>query len=101
MMKHMRVLFAAFLVTALAAAGTAAEREFKDTGKYLMWEIRSETSTAFILGSLHLTDDSIYPLDDSIMQAYEESDALVLELISPRARCRLHLLRRCGPGCST
>lgn len=48
--------------------------------KALMWEVRSETSTVFILGSLHFANKDLYPLNSVIEKAYTASENLVLEL---------------------
>lgn len=49
----------------------------------LMWEIRNadQPGRVFVLGSIHLADSSLYPLNKSIESAFEMADALVLEII--------------------
>jgi uncharacterized protein YbaP (TraB family) len=48
----------------------------------LMWEINSKSGgKVFVLGSIHLADESLYPLNPKIVKAYDSSDALVLEII--------------------
>lgn len=48
--------------------------------KSFMWEIQSETSTVYILGSMHFASKDLYPLNSAIEKAYAASDNLVLEL---------------------
>jgi len=46
----------------------------------LFYEIRHQDSTIFLLGSIHAGKASFYPLSDSIEQAYERSDIIVVEV---------------------
>ena len=50
----------------------------KDSKSFL-WEVRSPTTHIYLLGSVHLANKSIYPLKPSIMQAYNNSQILVVE----------------------
>jgi len=48
--------------------------------KSFMWEVKSDKSTCYILGSVHLADSTLYPLAKEITDAFDESNALVLEI---------------------
>ncbi len=48
--------------------------------KSLLYKVGSDSSTVYILGSIHLAKPEIYPLDTVIEQAYKSSDILVVEL---------------------
>ncbi len=48
--------------------------------KSLLYKVSSETSTVYILGSIHLAKQELYPLDKTIRQAYSNTDVLVVEL---------------------
>ncbi|MEN8147061.1 MAG: TraB/GumN family protein [Campylobacterota bacterium] len=48
--------------------------------KSLLYKVSSESSTVYILGSIHLAKQELYPLDKTIRQAYNDSDVLVVEL---------------------
>ncbi len=53
-----------------------------ETGNYskgLFWKASDEDSTIYLLGSIHIADQSLYPLSKDIMNAFESSDTLVLE----------------------
>jgi uncharacterized protein YbaP (TraB family) len=50
-----------------------AERTF-------MWKVASGEGTVYVLGSIHVADRSIYPLDPRIYAAFGESSKLVLEV---------------------
>ncbi|MFZ5987519.1 MAG: TraB/GumN family protein [Bacillota bacterium] len=47
--------------------------------KGAFWKVSDEDSTVYLLGSVHVADKSMYPLSKAILNAYEESDALVVE----------------------
>lgn len=47
----------------------------------LLWKVTSEESdnTIWLFGSIHVADESAYPLPNEVMNAYESSDALAVE----------------------
>lgn len=47
--------------------------------KSFLWELRSETGLAYLLGSLHLGTEMLFPLAPKIEEAYEKSSVLVVE----------------------
>jgi len=49
-------------------------------GHSFMWEVSSDISTIYILGSIHVADSDIYPLDSTIENAFQQSDYLVVEV---------------------
>lgn len=61
---------AAGLLLCLAPAGYA--------GSFL-WQVRSETGSAYLLGSIHFAKASMYPLKPVIMRAFAKSAVLVVE----------------------
>lgn len=44
-----------------------------------LWKVESETSTVYLLGSLHLFKKEFYPLNKAIEDAFEKSNILVVE----------------------
>lgn len=48
--------------------------------KNMMWKVESEKGTVYVLGSVHIAKESLYPLDSSIENSYKESDFLVVEV---------------------
>lgn len=48
--------------------------------KSFLWKISSKGITAYILGSIHLAKESLYPLDKKIEDAFTNSDTLVVEV---------------------
>lgn len=59
----------------LVAASTQAAGD-----KLLFWEVKAGPSTVYLLGSMHLARAGLYPLRADIMQAFERSDGLVVEV---------------------
>ena len=47
--------------------------------KAFLWEIDSETSTVYIMGSIHFATDDMYPLGTAVEQAFRRADYLVVE----------------------
>ncbi len=47
--------------------------------KIFLWKVQSESSTAYLLGSIHFMQQAAYPLDERIEQAFESSDVLAVE----------------------
>ncbi len=71
MMQHVifSVLTLFFTSVALAAPSTG-----------LLWEIRKGEQVSYLLGSVHFADANLYPLSDKILKAYEQADALLVEV---------------------
>jgi uncharacterized protein YbaP (TraB family) len=47
--------------------------------KSFLWKVQSKTSTVYVLGSLHFAKKDIYPLNQKIENAFDQSDSLVVE----------------------
>ena len=48
--------------------------------KHLLWKVSDSNSSIYILGSVHLADSSIYPLDTVIEEAFNRSAELAVEI---------------------
>ncbi len=48
--------------------------------KSFLWEVKSDKNTVYILGSVHLADSTLYPLNPIINEAFDKSKFLVLEI---------------------
>lgn len=70
------ILFVAFVL--LSTVGCASEPLEPDTP--LMWEVKNGDATLYLFGTIHVGTKDIYPLSHTIMDAYENSDYLMLEL---------------------
>ena len=47
--------------------------------KSFLWKVQSQTTTAYVLGSLHYSKKEMYPLSEKIEKAFGESSILVVE----------------------
>lgn len=52
----------------------------QESTKHFLWKVSDADSYVWILGSIHMADSTFYPLDPVIMNAFNESQALVLEI---------------------
>jgi len=59
----------------------------KETGKYkitneanFFWKVKHNKATVFLFGSIHVAKNDMYPLSNKVTDAFESSDALVVEL---------------------
>jgi len=75
-----RIHVVLLLVAGVCAAQALAGDEVKDTGKCLLWRVRSGGATVYLLGSLHFGKAALYPLDSTIEKAFAESAFLVTEV---------------------
>ena len=60
--------------------GCSRHPAFYDEGNNLLWKISDNNSSVWILGSIHYADSSFYPLSKVIEQAFQESEALAVEM---------------------
>lgn len=74
-----RQLVSVLLLTLVAGQLYAKEVAEQKTKSFL-WEVKTDTATAYILGSIHFANASLYPLAQTIEDAFNESSTLVLEL---------------------
>lgn len=63
-----------------------ATRLIKDTyglldagSKGLAWKVENNGNTVYLLGSIHIGSSELYPIDEELKQAFDESDVLVVE----------------------
>ncbi|AIQ44886.1 polysaccharide biosynthesis protein GumN [Paenibacillus sp. FSL R7-0273] len=49
-------------------------------GRGFMWEVESNGNTVYLVGSMHIADDSFYPLSKEFEEAFAESDYLGVEI---------------------
>lgn len=77
--KYPRLLLVWILI--LTCASTVCATSTASAGdKSFLWRIRSGKSTVHILGSIHALKKDFYPLDNTIEDAFNTSDILVVEV---------------------
>lgn len=71
----------AFLFTApVFADDKDTTTEPKKSDNCFLWKVTSKTNTVYLLGSIHVAKDDLYPLDKSIMDAYKASKVVAVEV---------------------
>jgi len=77
-----------------ARAGAAAgEVQFGPRGEPLLWRVKSATATVYLLGSVHIGDKRIFPLDPRVDDAFHASDTVAFETeITPIAKAEIQRL---------
>ncbi len=73
--RHARVLCAAVCVTCIAACASAPAGH-----PLLLWRVAGDSNDVYLLGAVHLLRESDYPVPSAIVDAYQQSDTLVMEL---------------------
>ena len=69
---------------AIIMADRALTKLFNDKGvsaKGLFWKVENNGNTVYMLGSIHLANSTLYPIRQEIIDAFEASDELVLEIV--------------------
>jgi uncharacterized protein YbaP (TraB family) len=62
-------------------SGTGTPTAVKaEGGRGFMWEVESNGNTVYLVGSMHIADDSFYPLRDEYEEAFAEADYLGVEI---------------------
>jgi uncharacterized protein YbaP (TraB family) len=72
-------LIITFTLLALAGSLASSESAFSYPQKSFLWKAQSSHSTVYLLGSIHFLKKDVYPLNQTIENAYESSDRLVVE----------------------
>lgn len=68
------------LVLLFTAPQALAKRTVANQTKSLLWEVKSDTTSVYLLGSIHFANQQLYPLAAGIEKAFEKSSALVVEV---------------------
>ena len=79
MEKRVKRFLPVLLILFLLEASVLVSNAVSQSRKTFLWKVRSETGTAYVLGSVHILRKDVYPLDRRIEEAFEKSDVLVVE----------------------
>ena len=80
---HIYIIFILGFLSIVLSQNTKAftqEAAGKSNAKSFIWEVSSEKTTVYILGSVHVAKQNLYPLSNSIEKAFADSSKLVLEI---------------------
>ena len=90
--RYQSLLITLFLLICLLAPQAARAAE-----KHFLWRATADTSTVYLLGSIHVMKRDAYPLSTVIERAFDESDTLAVEAdINNVGHGTLKMLRRAG-----
>jgi len=56
-----------------------ARDSLSQSKKSFLWKVQSKTNTVYVLGAIHYLKKEMYPLDEKIERAFEQSDILGVE----------------------
>jgi len=79
MKKQMIRLSLIFSLLVILLFTVFAQDSPSQSQKSFLWKVQSKTNTVYVLGSIHYLKKEIYPLDEKIEKAFDESEILVVE----------------------
>lgn len=53
--------------------------QYDGGGKGFVWKVENDGNTIYLLGSIHIGNSMVYPLNQRLKKAFNESDALIVE----------------------
>lgn len=56
------------------------KQESETAAKGAFWKVSGGKNTVYLLGSVHLADSRIYPMNDDMLEAFDGSDVLAVEV---------------------
>lgn len=72
-----RIRLSVILTVALAVLGSSC---LGSEGQTSLWEVESEHTTVYLLGSIHVLSEEDHPLPQSMEDAFNDAEAVVFEL---------------------
>jgi uncharacterized protein YbaP (TraB family) len=78
--RRLRLIAVAVLCTLAALPALAQSSPYQPGSPLLMWKISSENNSAYVLGSIHIADKSLYPMPATIDDAFQSADLLLVEV---------------------
>ena len=76
-MKGSKVLI---FITLVFAVSCASVGKYDPKGEHVLWKVDNGDNFVYLLGSIHVGKKEIYPLADTIEQAYNKSENLAVEV---------------------
>lgn len=73
-------LFLALILTISSVSAFAQSSVYQPGTPLMMYKVSSKTNTAYLLGSVHLAEKSLYPLPAVIENAFASSSVLLVEV---------------------
>ena len=79
MKKQTIALFLASCLLVGFAFSVFARDPLSQSKKSFLWKVQSKTNTVYVLGSIHYLKKEMYPLDEKIEKAFDQSNVLGVE----------------------
>jgi len=79
-LRRLRRIAVTVLCTLAALPALSQSSPYQSGSPLLMWKISSENNSAYVLGSIHLGDKSLYPMPATIEDAFQSADLLLVEV---------------------
>ncbi|NBG87897.1 TraB/GumN family protein [Isachenkonia alkalipeptolytica] len=79
-LKSSRKLRFALLVLGVFISVLGCSEETVENGRGLFYEVTGGENPVYLMGSIHIGEEEMYPLHNSIEEAFESSDVLVMEI---------------------
>ena len=70
------VIFSVLILVSLVGS---SQDVFSQSQKNFLWRVQSKTNTVYVLGSIHFLKKEVYPLNQKIENAFDQSEFLVVE----------------------
>lgn len=77
-----RIIILAIIIIVFSIAIFSFWKKYKviGDGKAIIWEVKSDTSTVYLVGSIHVAKEDTYPLKSVLMNSFNKSDILAVEM---------------------
>lgn len=62
------------------AASSSSQTYAEKKQKCFLWKVESKSGTVYLLGSIHVAKEGLYPLNEKIERAFNNSEALAVEV---------------------
>jgi hypothetical protein len=79
MKKRTIKLFLIFSFLLIFLFAVFAQDSLSQSKKSFLWKVQSKTNTVYVLGSIHYLKQELYPLDEKIEKAFDQSNILGVE----------------------
>jgi uncharacterized protein YbaP (TraB family) len=80
MLKIVRYTVILLILTLVLNMSCSETPETETPQKSFIWEVTSDDTSVYILGSIHVADADLYPLDKAIEDSYKVSQNIVVEI---------------------
>ena len=77
---RLRQIIPLFLSLIVPISAPAQSGAYKPGAPLLMWKVSSKINSAYVVGSVHVGDKSLYPLPAVIEDAFKSSSVLIVEV---------------------